>query len=100
MSPLFSPGCLYVTPGIHALIRRGMDMSSYLQRHTQGDWGGIDACQTAENHHAIRHGKSVRSEYHLTLCTRLLIETQGGSTTLKLSDELTDRRIRYRKFGF
>ncbi|MGL4724550.1 MAG: hypothetical protein ACRCWW_08630 [Scandinavium sp.] len=99
MTPLFSPGCLYVTPGIHALIRRGMKLMPFLQRHTLGDWGNIGTEQKVANHHAIRHGKHIRSAYLVTPCTTLLIETLSGSTTLKLSDELTDRRLRYRHLG-
>ena len=102
MSALFSPGCLYVTPGIHALVRRGMDLSAFLSRHLQGDWGDIGADARAANHRALHccghPGRQIESAYRMTPYTRILIRSETGSTTIMLSDEETDRRIRYRRF--
>ena len=98
MSRLFSPGCLYVTPGIHALVRRGMDVSSLLSRHLQGDCGDIGADDGAGHHRAQCHGNRIESAYRMTPYTRVLIRSETGSTTIMLSDEETDRRIRYRRF--
>ena len=98
MSPLFSSGCLYVTPGIHALARRRGDIGQFLARHIRGDWGCISPEHKRANHHALRRGQPVRSEYPVTPDIRVVIITQAGATTVMRSDEDTDRRLRYRRF--
>ena len=99
MSAPFSAGCLYVTPAVHALIRRGVDLRPFLSRHLQGDRGCQATTEKATCHHARYHGQCAQSAWPLTAYTRVLIRSEAGSTTIMLSDEETDRRIRYRHSG-
>ena len=66
MSLLFSSGCLYVAPGIHALARRRGDIRQFLARHLRGDRGCISPEHKQACHHALRHGQAIRSEYPVT----------------------------------
>jgi hypothetical protein len=82
MSPLFSPGCLYITAGVSELIRQGTDITPYLSRHFRGDWGDIGQEDKAANHHALKYNGRLLSAYHITPDITLWILTQQGSTTV------------------
>lgn len=87
MSPLFSPGCLYITAGISELIRQGTDITPNLNRHFRGDWGDIGPEDKAANNHALQHGKTLLSAYNITPDTTVWIMTQQGSTTVMFPHE-------------
>lgn len=87
--PLFKLGMLVATPGaLDLLDRHGINATTYLTRHHQGDFGTICAADAKENLFAIEHGLRILSSYDVAK-ERLWIITEAdrSSTTLLLPSE-------------
>ena len=62
--PLFSMGQIVATPGALALLERhGIQASTLLSRHAEGDWGEIDAEDCRSNEDAVNNGSRIFSSY-------------------------------------
>ena len=87
MSRYFSPGLLYVTPGISQLIQSGADITPLLARHLHGDWGDVDDEDKAANDRAVLNGGMILSAYKSDSPETVWILTQDGTTTVMLPEE-------------
>lgn len=86
---LFKLGMIVATPGaLDLLDRHGINATTYLTRHQQGDFGTICAADAKENLLAIKHGLRILSSYDVAK-ERLWIITEAdrSSTTLLLPSE-------------
>ena len=89
LRPLFKLGMLLATPGaLDLLDRHGINATTYLTRHQQGDFGIICAADAKENLFAIEHGLRILSSHDVSE-ERLWIITEAdrSSTTLLLPSE-------------
>jgi len=87
---LFSLGGLYATPGaIAALEAAGEPATTYLARHTRGDWGDMDPEDLRENERSLGRGSRLFSGYNLPTGERLWIITEAdrSATTVLLPSE-------------
>ena len=93
--PLFALGNLSSTPAaLAALQRRGISPTDYLSRHASGDFGDLDAHDTAANAAAVDSGRRVFSSYNLPACagdreTKVWIVTEADHrvTTILLPSD-------------
>lgn len=86
---LFAIAHVVATPGaVDLLNRTGINVSTLLARHEQGDWGVICADDAAANNRAVCDGDRVLSAYDLGK-ERLWIITEHDRsvTTLLLPEE-------------
>ncbi len=88
---LFDLGQIVSTPGaLSALGKEGIDASSLLDRHANGDWGKISEDDRRENNLAATEGFRILSAYTLPR-TRVklwvITEADRSATTLLLPDE-------------
>lgn len=88
--PLFPLGQVVATPGaLSALVEAGQTPFEFLQRHSRGDWGELDAQDIQENELSLREGFRLLSAYTLASGQRLWIITESDrsvSTLLLPSD--------------
>jgi hypothetical protein len=64
--PLFSLGQIVSTPGaLSALGKEGIDASSLLKRHANGDWSEMCEQDRRENQLSVTEGFSILSAYTL-----------------------------------
>lgn len=64
--PRFPMGQILATPGaLIALQAAGEQAATYLNRHSRGDWGEIDADDWKLNDEALRNGSRLLSAYTL-----------------------------------
>ncbi|EBZ5771674.1 hypothetical protein EC412_05230 [Salmonella enterica subsp. enterica serovar Redlands] len=87
MRYLFFPGRVFGTPGIRELISQGTDISSFLKRHLQGDWGDISDEDKESNNGALISGERIISAYFVTPEIKIWIVTDGGMTTIMFPSE-------------
>lgn len=90
-SRLFSPGQVVMTIGINELVQQGrLNPTSYLRRHLDGDWGGLDDSDRRQNDAALKSGEDrLFSSYQVTPDLKLWIITEWDRsvTTLLLPSE-------------
>ena len=92
-------GRLVATPGARAL---GVDLFSYLARHTAGDWGDLDPHNWVANDRASLSGLPVMSAYRLDKGGYLWVITEGDRLTTtfliptehRTLDAASERRLR------
>jgi hypothetical protein len=87
---LFALGRLYATPGaIRALTSAGTDPVEYIARHLAGDWGDLDADDSALNDRALQLGERIISVYRLANGEKIWIVTEAdrSATTIRLPAE-------------
>jgi hypothetical protein len=88
--PLFPLGQTVATPGALALLdHAGVNASTLLMRHQNGDFGDIDEADRVANANAIRNHTRILSAYVLGRGTCLWIITEADHcvTTLLLPEE-------------
>jgi hypothetical protein len=74
----FPLGQVVATPGaLEALQRNNTSALDLLQRHARGDWGVVDAEDTAANDDATVNGGRLLSAYVLDDGTRIWLLTEG-----------------------
>lgn len=86
----FHPGQLVATPGaIELLDRHGMNGSSVLRRHLQGDWGDVHEEDAEMNNEALSLGNRVLSSYDLPEGEKVWVITESDRsvTTILLPSE-------------
>lgn len=86
----FSLGRLLMTPGAQAaFLAAGQSPLSFLLRHSQGDWGDVDAADKRANDRDLRDGGRLLSSYHLQDGTKLWLITEAdrSSSTFLLPEE-------------
>lgn len=86
--PLFSSPRIVMTPGAHRALR-GEDISLYLERHFQGDWGEVDADDASTNNESIKTQGMILSAYRSKKGERIWVITDPGHevTTILLPEE-------------
>src|SRR3954452_10535770 len=95
MKPKFTPGQVVGTPGcLEALAQSGQEVTFFLQRHLQGDWGEVDAEDWKLNDQALLDGSRILSVYTTLKGVRLYVLTEAvgddghrASTCVLLPDE-------------
>lgn len=98
--PLFEVGRLFMTPGAKAALTEEamqiakdpvvVQFTSYLVRHTTGDFGTLCAEDVEANHYAIKHGLRILSAYVLPktdVTIWIITEADRASTTILLPEE-------------
>lgn len=87
----FELGYVVMTPGVAAL---GIDVSPYLARHKQADWGDeMDRFDWQQNNQAVKEGLRILSAYNVPLNNGemeriwIITEADRSSTTLLLPSE-------------
>jgi hypothetical protein len=88
--PLFSLGRTVATPGALALLdHAGVNASTLLVRHQNGDFGDLDEADRVANANAIRNHTRLLSAYVLGCGIRVWIITEADRsvTTLLLPEE-------------
>ncbi|WP_210455622.1 type I restriction endonuclease subunit M [Vibrio crassostreae] len=86
----FSLGKVVYTKGIEQLLDShvGVNLSIYLQRHQNGDWGNICVEDKLTNDKATKTGERVLSSY--TICNEqvwIITERDRSCTTILLPNE-------------
>ena len=88
--PLFTLGKIDATQGaLVALGRSGQSPGEFLTKHARGEWGELDAHDTAANKAALRDGSRILSSY-TTRCGDviwIITEADRSSTCLLTPDE-------------
>jgi hypothetical protein len=88
---LFSLGQIVSTPGaLSALGKEGIDASSLLERHANGDWGEMSEEDKRENDLSAAEGFRILSAYtlpHTGVKLWVITEADRSVTTLLLPDE-------------
>jgi hypothetical protein len=87
---LFSTGRIVATPGaLDALEGSKQSAAEFLHRHTNGDWGELDAHDVAENQFSLENGFRLLSSYTSANGQKLWIITEADRslTTLLLPEE-------------
>jgi hypothetical protein len=87
---LFQLGRLCATPGaIRVLTSAGADPVEYIARHLAGDWGDLDADDSAMNDRALQLGERIISAYRLANDEKIWIVTEAdrSATTIRLPAE-------------
>ena len=88
--PLFQLGRLVATPGaLRACADADTDPSTYVYRHSCGNWGDLDPEDKSANNWAVEHGARILSAYKLPSEVRVWIITEAdrSATTLLLPEE-------------
>ena len=76
---LFELGQINITSGAMQVAQDAHeDLSIYLLRHSQGDWGDMPLADRALNEKALKYGGRLRSAYRLTDSTEIWIITEAG----------------------
>ena len=90
MIPRVRLGKIVATPGaVHALFAAGQTPAPFLRRHLAGDWGDLDAEDSAENERPVAEGFRLLSAYKLADGTKIWIITEAdrSSTCILLPEE-------------
>lgn len=90
MDVKFPPGQVVATPGaIELLDKHGMDGSSVLLRHLQGDWGDLDDEDTKQNEFALGNKERLLSSYVLPDSAKVWVITEWDRsvTTILLPED-------------
>lgn len=88
--PSFDLGRVVATPGaLSTLERYRVSALQLLERHVQGDWGGVCAEDAAENQRALREGGRLLSSYAVAESVKVWIITEADRsvTTLLLPED-------------
>jgi hypothetical protein len=88
--PKFLLGQVVATPGALAALKESQDnFWPYLQRHSNGDWGEVNAEDAAENELSLREGFRLLSAYTITSGIRIWVITERdrSGTTILLPEE-------------
>lgn len=88
--PRFQAGRLAMTTRVVALVHQGhLDLSTYLTRHLNGDWGDISHQDWRTNQFALRDGERLRSSYRVSqdLQFCLITESDRSVTRALLAEE-------------
>jgi hypothetical protein len=88
--PKFSLGQVLATPGALAAIQETQDSPwIYLRRHSEGDWGEVNAEDAAENVLSLRDGFRLLSAYTITSGIKIWVITERdrSATTILLPEE-------------
>jgi hypothetical protein len=86
---LFKSGSVVATPGaLQFCEAHKINPLSLLKRHIAGDWGDLDAADTAANQHAVQHDLRIFSSYKIGGGKVWVItEADRSSTCILLPDE-------------
>ena len=87
---LFRLGRLCATNGaIDALTSAAADPIEYVARHLAGDWGDLDAADSAANDRAVQLGERIISAYRLSTDEKIWVITEADRsvTTILLPSE-------------
>lgn len=86
---LFALGIVVATPGaLDLLDRSGVNATTYLIRHQQGDFGTVCPADRKENLFAVDRGLRILSVYDIGKeCLWIMTEADRSSTTLLLPAE-------------
>lgn len=86
---LFPLGKVVATPGAMETLKDAkMELSTLIDRHSSGDWGGMDAEDKAENNLAVKAGRRLMSSYDVGGQVMWIItEADRSATTALLPDE-------------
>jgi hypothetical protein len=88
--PKFSLGQVVATPGALAAFQEAQDsIWLYLQRHSNGDWGEVNARDAAENELSLRDEFRLLSVYTITSGIKIWVITERdrSATTILLPEE-------------
>ena len=88
--PKFPLGHIVATPGALAALQEAQDSFwPYLQRHSEGDWGEVNARDAAENELSLRDGFRLLSAYSVTSGIKIWVITERdrSATTILLPEE-------------
>jgi len=87
--PKFSLGQVVATPGALAALQEAQDSFwPYLQRHSEGDWGEVNAEDAAENELSLRDGFRLLSAYTIAGGIKIWVITERDrSATTVLQPE-------------
>ena len=94
-TPLFAPGRALTTPGaLEVLEQAGQNVSEFLTRHLEGDWGVVSADDKAANDESLNDGGRLFSAYILKTDVKIWVITEAAddygiraATTALLPDE-------------
>lgn len=88
LAPRFPVAQLLITPGAlaAAIQASGDDAFGLLRHHIQGDWGGLDPVDVAENEFSLIRGFRMISAYNLKDRTKVWVITEAdrSATTILL----------------
>lgn len=86
---LFPLGQIVATDGVGRLMRDGIEVSTYLDRHRAGDWGDLDPEDQIKQTYAVKHSFYLLSSYKINDSVTLWIKTEADRsvTTLMLPSE-------------
>jgi hypothetical protein len=90
MAPKFPLGRVVITPGAaDAIDASGDSVSTFVDRHASGDWGGVSENDRAQNDAAAASGGRVQSSYATTHGVKLWVITEHDRsvTTVLLPEE-------------
>ena len=90
MDVKFPPGRVVATPGaIELLDKNGMDGSSVLLRHLQGDWGDLDDADIKQNDFSLENKQRLLSSYSLPDSAKVWVITEWdrSATTILLPED-------------
>ncbi|HZS76510.1 MAG TPA: class I SAM-dependent methyltransferase [Ktedonobacteraceae bacterium] len=93
---LFQSGTLDITPAASAALEAlGADLSAYLSRHQNGDWGEVDEITRRDNDYAAEHNQPICSSYKLSDGNELILLTLGDRslTHVFLASEQQVRKV-------
>ena len=86
----FQLGQIVATPGaLEALADSGQDAAFFLDKHSSGDYGEVDAEDAAENELSLKEGFRILSAYRTLKGIELWVITKAdrSSTTVFLPEE-------------
>jgi hypothetical protein len=89
-NPKFRLGQVVATPGaLEALEEAGQTVNDFLDRHAQGDWGGLSDEDWQANEYALQEGLRLLSAYTTATGEKIWIITEWDRsyTTLLLPSE-------------
>ena len=87
---LFKMGTIVATPGaLLALHSSGQRAACVLHRHSEGDWGELDAFDKRANETALRDGERILSKYTTPqgIAVYVITEADRSHTTILRTDE-------------
>ena len=86
--PLFPLGELFATINVVTAVPQD-EITAALARHASGDWGEVDAEDSASNKRALEAGGRLLSQYTSKSGTQfwILTEAQSFATTVTLPEE-------------
>ena len=88
LGPKFALGRVCITPNAASQVPSD-DVRKALQRHARGDWGVVDAHDSAENDRCVDEGCRLLSAYHASNGVKFWIITEAdrAHTTVLLPED-------------